>query len=153
MKKRGCVCQKTILVVSAHTMLRLHHLRKDSSKLMKVNKSLEINDDRRKDKEEFAHKTMFKIMKQQSTPGIDLDVFDLKPLNFHYFMAVFREAVEKKIDDLHGRLIRQINYTTGEVKNLIYNYIQFPAKDGYDAAKNKLYQLSGDPHRVFIGRR
>ena len=81
-------------------------MRKDSSKLMKVNKSLEINDERRKDKEEFAHKTMFKIMKQQSTPGIDLDVFDLKPLNFHYFMAVFREAVEKKIDDLHGRLIR-----------------------------------------------
>ena len=64
MKKRGCVCQKTILVVSARTLLRLHHLRKDCGKLMKVNKSLEINDEKRKDKEELTHKAMFKIMKQ-----------------------------------------------------------------------------------------
>ena len=37
-----------------------------------------------------------------------------------------------------------IKHTTGEVKD----YIQFPAKDGYKAAKNQLYQLYGDPHRA-----
>ena len=36
------------------------------------------------------------------------------------------------------------------MKDLIKNYIQLPAKDGYGAAKNQLYQLSGDPHRVIV---
>ena len=41
-----------------------------------------------------------------------------------------------------------IKYATGEVKDLIKNYIQFPAKDGYEATKNQLYHLYRDPHRV-----
>ena len=44
-------------------------------------------------------------------------MFGGKPLEFHYFMAVFDEAVEKKIEDTHGNLIHLIKYTTGEVKN------------------------------------
>ena len=43
-----------------------------------------------------------------------------------------------------------IKYTTGEVKDQVKNYIQLPVKDGYEAAKNQLYQLCGDPHRVII---
>ena len=46
-----------------------------------------------------------------------------------------------------------IKYTTGEVKDLIKNYIQLPAKDGYEAAKNQLYQLNVDPHRVIAAYR
>ena len=45
-----------------------------------------------------------KVMKQQPAPEIDLDIFDGNPLNFHYFMAVFREVIEKKIEDPRGRL-------------------------------------------------
>ena len=89
-----------------------------------------------------------KMMKQQSAPEIELDVFDGNPLNFNYFMALFKETVEKKIEDPRGRLTRLIKYTTGEVKDLIKNYIQLPAKDGHEAAKNQLYQLYGDPHRI-----
>ena len=68
-------------------------------------------------------------MKQQSATEIDLDVFDGNPLNFHYSMTVFREAVEKKIEDPCGRFIQLIKSTTGEVKDLIKNYIQLPAKE------------------------
>ena len=82
-------------------------------------------------------------MKQQSALGIDLDVFDGNPLNLHYFLDIFREAFKKKIEDPRGRLTWLIKYTTGEVKDLIKNYIQLPAKDGYEAAKNLLYQLYG----------
>ena len=57
-------------------------------------------------------------MKQQSAPEIDLDAFDGNPLNF---MVVFREAVEKKIEDPLGRLTWLIKHTTGEVKDLIKN--------------------------------
>ena len=127
-------------------------MRKDSSKSMKVNTRSEIKDERRKDKEESTDtnvaEMLWKMMKQQPATEIDLDVFDGNPLNFHYFMALFREAVEKKIEDPCGRLTRLIKYTTGEVKDLIKNYIQLPAKDRYEAAKNQLYQLYGDPHIV-----
>ena len=95
--------------------------RKDSSKLMKVNKRSEIKDRRRKDKEEFTDTTtadvLCKMMKQQSAPEIDLNVFDGNPLNFYYFMAVFIEAVKKKIEDPRGRLTQLVKYTTGEVKD------------------------------------
>ena len=46
-----------------------------------------------------------------------------------------------------------IKHMTGKVKDLIKNYIQLPAKDGYKAAKNQLYQLYGDPHRVIAACR
>ena len=95
--------------------------RKDSSKLMKVNKRSEIKDRRRKDKKEFTDTTtadvLCKMMKQQSAPEIDLNVFDGNPLNFYYFVAVFIEAVKKKIEDPRGRLTQLIKYTTGDVKD------------------------------------
>ena len=76
----------------------------------------------RKDKQEFTDTRvadmLCKMMKQQSAPENDLDVFDGNPLNFHHFMAVFREVVEKKIEDLCGRLTQLIKYTTDEVKGL-----------------------------------
>ena len=47
---------------------------------------------------------MCKLVNQQSAPEIDIDVFGGNPLEFHYFMAVCDEAVEKKIEDPHGKL-------------------------------------------------
>ena len=127
-------------------------VRKDSSKFMKNKKRSDIKDERRKGKVEFTDTSvadmLSKMMKQQSAQEIDFDVFDRNPLNLYYFIAVFREAAEKKIEDPRGRLIRLIKYTTGEGKDLIKNCIQLPANDSYEAAKNKLYYLYVDPHRV-----
>ena len=39
---------------------------------------------------------MCKLVNQQSAPEIYIDVFGGNPFEFHYFMAVFDEAVEKK---------------------------------------------------------
>ena len=72
-------------------------------------------------------------MKQQSTPEIDLDVFDGNPLNFHYFMAVFRETVEKKIEDSCGRLSQLIKYITGEVKDMATSQAYEDAEDTEDS--------------------
>ena len=44
------------------------------------------------------------LVKQQSAP--DIDVFDENPLDFHYFMTLFHEVVEKIIDDPRGGLTR-----------------------------------------------
>ena len=39
---------------------------------------------------------MCKLVNQQSALEIDTDVFGGNPLGFHYFMAVFDEAIKKK---------------------------------------------------------
>ena len=44
------------------------------------------------------------LSKQQSAPDVDVDVFDGNPLEYHNFMTLFHELVEKHIDDPRGRL-------------------------------------------------
>ena len=108
---------------------------------------------REEDQQTNVAEMMYKMMKQQSAPEIDIDVFSGDPLDFHYFMALFHEVVEKKIDDSRGRLTRLIKYTKGEAKDMIKNCIQLPAKIGYDNAKAMLYQQYGDPHRAIAAYR
>ena len=81
------------------------------------------------------------MMKQQLAPEIDFDISYGNPLNFHYFMTLFREAVEKKIEGPCGKLTLLIKYTTGKMKELIKNYIKLPAKDHFEVVENQLYQL------------
>ena len=33
---------------------------------------------------------------------VDIDVFSGDPLQYHYFMEIFKEVVEKRIEDLRG---------------------------------------------------
>ena len=51
------------------------------------------------------------------------------PLEFHYFMVVFDEAVEKEIEEPCGKLTRLVKYTTGNVKEMVKNYIKLPPKE------------------------
>ena len=64
------------------------------------------------------------LVKQQSAPDIELDVFDGNPLDFHYFMTLFHEVVEKRIDDPRGRLARLLKYTSGNAKEMIKHCVQ-----------------------------
>ena len=72
---------------------------------------------------------MCKLVNQQSAPEIDIDVFGKNPLEFYYFMAVFDEVVEKKLEDPCGKLACLIKYTTREVKEMVKNCIQLPPKE------------------------
>ena len=51
------------------------------------------------------------LLKQQSAPEIEINVFDGNPMEFHYFMAVFKEVVKKRVDDERGKLTLLIKYT------------------------------------------
>ena len=93
---------------------------------------------------------MCKLVNEHSAPEIDIDVFGEDPLEFHYFMAAFDEAVEKKIEELRGKLIRQVKCTTKEVKEMVTNCIQLPPKEVYETAKQQMDKLYGDPHRVVV---
>ena len=117
-KEKQCLSEKQINHYNTKSVKNLRDtctydieappLRKDSSKSMKVNKRSQTKDERRKEEEEPTGTSvadmLCKMMKQQSAPKIDLDIFYGNSLNFHYFLALFREAAEKKIEDPHGRL-------------------------------------------------
>ena len=75
-------------------------------------------------------------------------MFGGNPLEFHYFLPVFDEAVKKKIEDLCRKLTQLTKYTTGEKKEMVKNCIKLPPKERYKTAKQMMHQLYGNPHRV-----
>ena len=75
------------------------------------------------------------LLRQQSAPNVDIQTFRGDPIEYHFFMLSFREAVERKIDDTHGRLFRLLKFTDGEVKETIRRCIQQPSEIGYRLAK------------------
>ena len=91
---------------------------------------------------------MSKLLRQQAAPEVDIDVFTGDPTKYHYFLAVFEEVVEKKIDDARVRLTRLIKYTSGEPKEMIKHCIQQPANIGYKNARPLLEQKYGNPHSI-----
>ena len=54
-------------------------------------------------------KMLWKLI-QQGAPEADIDTFSGDPPKYHYFMEVFKEVVEKRIDNPRGRLTRLIKY-------------------------------------------
>ena len=91
---------------------------------------------------------LYKLLQQQAAPEVDIEYFDGNPLNYHYFMALFSEVVETKIDDPRGRLTRLTKYTMGEPKELIKHCIQLPHDCGYQTAVTLLEKTYGNPHKI-----
>ena len=91
---------------------------------------------------------MCKLLNQQNTAELDIDTFDGDPMESHYFMAIFYEVVERKVDDAQGRLTRLIKFTKGEAKEMVKTYIQLPSEVGFKTAKRSMHERYGDPHRI-----
>ena len=75
-------------------------------------------------------KMLCQLLKQKGAPEVDIDVFSRDLLKYHYFMEIFKEVVEKRIEDPRGRVTRLIKYTTAEAKDLIKHCIQQPLSKG-----------------------
>ena len=90
---------------------------------------------------------MSKLLRKQAAPDIDIDIFTGDPVDYHYFIAVFDEVVEKKIVDPQGRLTRLIKYTDGQPKEMIKHCIQQPAAVGYKNAVSLLEEKYRNPHQ------
>ena len=74
------------------------------------------------------------LLKQWVAPEVDIVAFSGDPLEYHYFMEIFKEAVEKRLEDPRGRLTRLIKHTTDEAKSLIKHCIQQTLSEGYKIA-------------------
>ena len=79
-----------------------------------------------------------------------VEVFDDNPLHFKYFISVFKEVVETKLDDPCGCLTRLIRYTSGEAKELVRNCIHLFPEECYEQAIAMLQGRYGDPYQVLV---
>ena len=104
-------------------------------------------DDDNKD-EIDANEILCRQMRQQSAPEVDIDCFDGNPLNYQYFVAIFKDVVENRINEPCGQLIRLIKYTKGEPKELVTNCIHQPPKEGYQIGKMLLEKRYGNSHQL-----
>ena len=77
-----------------------------------------------------------KHIQQQGAPEVEIDTFSGDPLEYHYFMELFKEIVEKKIEDPRGRLTILIKYSDEEVKVLTKHCIQQPPSEEYEMQLN-----------------
>ena len=91
---------------------------------------------------------MRRLLRRQAAPELEIDVFDGNPMELHYFMAVFKEVVEKKVTDSRGRLTCLIKFTQGEAKEIAKNCIQPPSEFGFKTAKRLLTERFEDPHII-----
>ena len=90
---------------------------------------------------------MCDLLRHQSAPEVEIETFRGDPLEYHYFISVFSEEVELKIDETHGRLVQLLKYTDVR-KDTIKHCIQQSPEAGYQKAKLLLERHCGDPHRI-----
>ena len=102
---------------------------------------------------EDVSETLCKLLKLQAAPEVDMELFDGNVLNYHHFMALFKEDVESKLEDPRGRLIRLLKYTSGEAKELINHCIQLPSIEGFKYAKYLLEKVYGIPQKILASYR
>ena len=93
------------------------------------------------------------MIEQQAAPDVEMETFDGNPLEYHHFIDLFREVVEKWIQDPKGRLLRLMKYTRGEAHDMIKHCLQEPSYIGYTHAQGLLRQRYGDPHIVLASYR
>ena len=74
------------------------------------------------------------LLRQQAASELEIDNFDGNPLDFHYFMALFK-VVENKVTDSRGQLTHLIKFTKEEANETTKNCIQLPSKVGFKTAK------------------
>ena len=94
-----------------------------------------------------------KLLQRQTASLVDIEKFAGNPINYQYFMSIFKEVVEDRIEDTTGILIRLIKYTDGEARELMKPCVQQPTHLGYQNAKMLQEKRYGDPHRVYTSYR
>ena len=111
------------------------------------------SDESKSNTKDLMTEMLCQLLKQQAAPVVDIDVYDGNPLNYHYFMASFKEVVEKNVQDDRGRLTRLIKYTSGEARDLIQHCIQLSSSTGYATAKDLLERRYGNSYTVISAYR
>ena len=84
---------------------------------------------------------------------MDIKTFDVYVLNYHYFIALSKEVVEKKVDDPRRTLTRLTKYASEYARKLIKHCIQLPSNERFKHAKYLLEKVYGNPHKILASYR
>ena len=96
---------------------------------------------------------LYQLVKEQSAPSVDIEVFDGNPLQYTYFRSMFREAVKKRIKDPQGKFTRLINLISREPKELVKPFIHYRPECGLRNALRCLEKQYGNPHKLLASYR
>ena len=88
------------------------------------------------------------LVREQAASQVTIENFDGNPLNFAYFLSMFTESVEKKIEDAMGRLTRLIKCATAEAQELVKHFINDKPEQRYIYARELLRRQHGISHRL-----
>ena len=102
---------------------------------------------------ETSSDALCKLLQLQAAAEVDMEKFDGSTLNYQYFMALFAEVAETKIEDPRGRLTRLIKYTTGEARELIKHCIHLPHSRSYQHARALLERTYCNSHKILSSYR
>ena len=127
-----------------------HHLQDQQSSIT-ANQN-EITDRTTKLCEDNEIDTMlYQLVKEQSAPSVDIEVFDGNPPHYTYFRS---NAVEKRIKDLQGKLTRLIKLISGEAKELVKPLPNLDRPEcGFANAMRHLEKQYGNPHKLLASYR
>ena len=84
---------------------------------------------------------LLNLLKMQSAPDVDMECFGGNVLEYCYFMALFSEVAESKIENQRGRPARLMKYAVGDARDLIKHYIQLPSNEQFAQAKYLLENM------------
>ena len=96
---------------------------------------------------------MCKLLQYQGGPEVETDKFNGNPLEYQYFVSMFKQVVEKKVSDQTGKLKRLLKFIGGEAKDLIKHCIHLPPETGYETAVRLLNNRYGNPHYLLASYR
>ena len=88
------------------------------------------------------------IFKELQAPCVKFDVFKGDPTVFPYFITTFTQAVEEKITEERGRLVRLIKYTEGDANQLVKRCIYLPQSDFHKITMLLLKEKYGNPFKI-----
>jgi hypothetical protein len=77
-------------------------------------------------------------------PKVELDTFSGDPLNYHSFIAVFDESVDKVVREGSAKLTRLLQYTSGDAKQAIQPCAIVGGETGYQLARKILLEKFGN---------
>ncbi len=119
-----------------------------SRKKRKRSSNSETNKKETNDNVVKINELIIDMMKLSSAPVVKLDEFSGNVLEFEYFKANLKEMVQDKVKDQRGRLMRLLQCTSGEAKDLIKGCVHENSNTCFDKAMDLLNKEYGDVHAI-----
>jgi hypothetical protein len=81
-------------------------------------------------------------------PQPEVPIFDGDPIEYQNFIRAFETLIELKTDSNSARLYYLIQYTAGDVRELMKGCLSMNARDGYSEARRLLKQKYGQDYKI-----